>query len=176
MRLNRRRRALAERAAQTDAEIAAVEAIIEQLYGAADDDLAVLDHLLVAQREAKQTGERAAYRNALFAAAESPLRMVDTIQRLLDHVATHTPLSSRFTVSDMAAAATLAEGAARAALATAEVNLALLRDEAEVDRQRLSRLVSAAGARRQAIVALAQDIEHRARVRIQGDAFNTQEH
>lgn len=128
MRLNVKRRSNAAVRDQIEAAIDATEQSIEGFYTAADDDIAILADLLDAQRAQRAGGSSEEYLKALARAAESPIAMADKIVELLDTVASQIGISTRFTVSDLGAAAVLAEGACRAALLTAEVNIALLRD------------------------------------------------
>ncbi len=138
MRLNVKRRSNAENRDGIQAAIDTMESHIDAFYAAADDDIATLDELLVAQRAMRTGGSQDDYLAALRKAAESPLNMAEMIVNLLDAVTDQLPISTRFTVSDLGAAAVLADGAGRAALLTAEVNIALLReaDGADVDAAR----------------------------------------
>ena len=133
MRLNVKRRSNAGKRAEIQQAIGETEAAIDAFHAAADDDIAILGELLTAQRAARSGGSSDDYLAALTNAAESPLRMAERIAILLDTIATQLPISTRFTVSDLGAAAVLAEGACRAALLTAEVNIALLGDADGVD-------------------------------------------
>ena len=65
-------------------------------------------------------------------AAEEPIRLATEIALLLEIVRGDVSRASRFTVSDLGAAAALARGAAIASLLTARVNVALLREEADM--------------------------------------------
>ena len=132
-RLSARRRVNADAQATIVATLASIEALTEWFYGAADQDLIVLDELLAAQRALKQGGARADFTAALLRAARSPLELAERCAQLVAHVNSLTPSASRFTVSDLGAAAALAAGACRAALLTVDVNIALLRDERCVD-------------------------------------------
>jgi len=154
MRLNARRRTNASIRDQIEASIAATEAWIDAFHNAAQADITILNELLDAQREARDSGDRTRYLAALQHAAESPLEMAEMISELLGIVASQLPISTRFTVSDLGAAAALAEGACRAALLTAEVNIALLREANDADQE-----IAAALEQRRATVR-AQVIEH----------------
>jgi formiminotetrahydrofolate cyclodeaminase len=132
-RLSVRRRANVDAQAAIGATLASIEALTEWFYSAADQDLIVLDELLAAQRALKQGGARADFTAALLRAARSPLELAERCAQLVAHVNSLTPSASRFTVSDLGAAAALAAGACRAALLTVDVNIALLRDERGVD-------------------------------------------
>jgi formiminotetrahydrofolate cyclodeaminase len=126
MRLNVKRRSNADIRDQIQLAIVETESAIEAFHAAADEDIAILDELLVAHRAARSGQGQEGYLAALARAADSPLRMGEQIAALLDTIAGQVPISTRFTVSDLGAAAVLAEGACRAALLTAEVNIALL--------------------------------------------------
>ncbi len=128
-RLSHRRRSNAQRRDEISAAIDTTERLIDEFYAAADADIASLQDLLAAQRMAKQTGERAPYYAALERAARAPIHIAEMVGELLDVIVPHLPVASRFTISDLGAAATIAEGAARGALLTAEVNIALLSDD-----------------------------------------------
>ncbi len=133
MRLNVKRRSNIGSRDDIQQAIADTEAAIEAFHAAADDDIAILGELLNAQRAARSGGSSDDYLVALTSAAESPLRMAERIALLLDTIATQLPISTRFTVSDLGAAAVLAEGACRAALLTAEVNIAMLGEADGID-------------------------------------------
>lgn len=128
-RLSYRRKSNAERRDEIAATIAATERLIESFYAAADADIAALQDLLEAQRATKETGDRALYYATLERAALAPIHIAEQVGELLDLVVPHLPVATRFTISDLGAAATIAEGAARGALLTAEVNIALLGDD-----------------------------------------------
>lgn len=132
-RLSARRRANVAAADELASSIDAIEQLVERFYAAADHDLIVLDQLLAAQRALKGGAPRRDYIAALFDAARSPIELAEDGLRLLDEIERQLPYASRFTVSDLGAAAALVAGACAAALLTAEVNLALLRDEADAD-------------------------------------------
>lgn len=133
MRLNLKRRSNAGVRDAIQQSIADTETAIDAFYAAADDDIAILGELLVAHRAARSGGSQGDYLAALTDAAESPLRMGERIVLLLDTIASQLSISTRFTVSDLGAAAVLAEGACRAALLTAEVNIALLGEAEDAD-------------------------------------------
>ena len=95
------------------------------------DDIASLQKLLAAQRSAKATGDWTTYYSALERAALAPIHIAEQVGKLLSIITPHLPIATRFTVSDLGAAATIAEGAARGALLTAEVNIVLLAENPE---------------------------------------------
>jgi formiminotetrahydrofolate cyclodeaminase len=92
-------------------------------------------------------------------AARSPIAMAAVIDRLLQIVEGQLALASRFTVSDLGAAATLADGACRGALITAHVNLVLLREQDGVDLEVVEELTARARDLRQAVVERSGTIE-----------------
>lgn len=129
LRLSHRRKSNLPRREEIARAIAATEELIEELYAAADADIAALQLLLAAQRSAKSTGDRSDYIAALERAALAPITIAERVLDLLEIVVPHLPVATRFTISDLGAAATIAEGAARGALLTAEVNIALLAED-----------------------------------------------
>lgn len=133
MRLNLKRRSNAGIRDTIQRAVVETEAAIDAFHAAADEDIAILGVLLAAHRAARAGAGQDAYLAALTDAAESPLRMGERIATLLETIASQLSISTRFTVSDLGAAAVLAEGACRAALLTAEVNIALLGEADGVD-------------------------------------------
>lgn len=125
-RLSFRRKSNAGRRGEIGDAVAATEQLIEDFYRAADEDIASLQALLAAQRAVKDSEDRRPYYLALERAAEAPIVIAEHAVVLLDLVEPQLAVASRFTISDLGAAATIAEGAARAALLTAEVNIVLL--------------------------------------------------
>lgn len=140
MQLNARRKRNRDHAREIAGQIRIVESIRDQLYAAADHDLVILDALLHAQREMKQAGNRCEYQTALLSAARSPYQICELCLALLRIIETQLPIASRFTVSDLGAAAALLVGAIEGAILTTDVNVALLRDEPDVDHYQLGRL------------------------------------
>jgi formiminotetrahydrofolate cyclodeaminase len=159
MNLNVRRRSNAGRRDEILDAIAKAEAAIDAFHAAADLDIAILDELLIAHRAAKAGGDQAGYLAALTRAAESPLAMADGIAALLETIESQLSISTRFTVSDLGAAAALAEGACRAALLTAEVNIALLGEAEGADAEAVRRLEARRSAVRANVVQRAALIE-----------------
>lgn len=135
MRLNVKRKSNADQREQIQAAIDRTASMIDDFYAAADSDITTLDELLATQRAMRSGGPKSDYLAALTRAAESPLHMGELILGLLDAIEGQLAISTRFTISDLGAAAVLAEGAGRAALLTAEVNIALLgeADDANTD-------------------------------------------
>jgi formiminotetrahydrofolate cyclodeaminase len=140
MRLNLRRKANREVKANIERQISDVEILQQRLYAAADSDLDVLDDLLHAQRYMKETGDRQKYQTALLTAARSPYEICRHCFQLLEMIEAQLPLASRFTVSDLGAAAALAIGAIQGAILTTDVNVALLRDEEGIDVAEIDRI------------------------------------
>lgn len=172
MRLNVKRRSNAAVRDQIQRAIHQMEAATDAFYDAADDDIAILDELLVAHRAARAGGDQADYLSALRKAAESPLQMGEQIAMLLDTIAGQLPISTRFTVSDLGAAAVLAEGACRAALLTAEVNIALLKEADGADPDVAKALASRRAAIRNQVVERAETIERETRAMMLGMQAN----
>jgi methenyltetrahydrofolate cyclohydrolase len=168
MRLNARRKANADQRQRIDTAIALTEELVEACYRAADDDIRILSELLEAQRALKSSPDRDVYRSTLMRAAESPIAVADRIAAFLPIIQDQLDLSSRFTASDLGAAAVLAAGACRAALLTAEVNIVLLSEDPEADQQAVERIAHRCGELRQRAVSLADDIERQTRERIEG--------
>jgi glutamate formiminotransferase/formiminotetrahydrofolate cyclodeaminase len=168
MRLNLRRPVNRERAEGIKQSIAETEDAIAALYQAADDDIATLDRLLAAQRELRSGAGHEAYVAALTDAARSPIAMAAVIDRLLQIVEGQLALASRFTVSDLGAAATLADGACRGALITAHVNLVLLREQDGADHEVVDELSARGHELRQTVVTRAGVIERAVLERISG--------
>ncbi|MCO5175562.1 MAG: cyclodeaminase/cyclohydrolase family protein [Thermomicrobiales bacterium] len=166
-RLSYRRKSNADRRDEITAAIDALESLTERFYADADNDIASLQALLDAQRESRQTADRVPYFAALRRAALTPIAIAEGAIALIEHVIPHLPIATRFTISDLGAAATIAEGAARAALLTAEVNIELLRDDSDsvaVADELRARWDSA----RQRVSALVSDVERATREAVLG--------
>lgn len=142
MGLSAGRKANRKRKADIERQIGDVESLQQRLYAAADSDLDVLDELLRTQRHTKKTGDRSGYQAALFAAAQSPYRICQLCFELLEIIEAQLTSASRFTVSDLGAAAALAMGAIQGAILTTDVNVALLRDETNADADQIDILES----------------------------------
>lgn len=127
-RLSFRRKSNVARRDEIGIGIETIEQLIDDFYAAADADIAALQALLAAQRAARATGDNDQYIAALEHAAITPIRIAEQVGELLAVIVPHLPIASRFTISDLGAAATIAEGAARGALLTAEVNIGLLEE------------------------------------------------
>lgn len=164
--LNLRRKANRDRKDEMLGFISETEAIQFELYAFADRDIAVLDNLLRAQREMKENRDRAKYQAALIAAARTPYEICRRCARLLEIIQRQLEVASRFTVSDLGAAAALANGAIRGAILTTEVNLALLRDESDVNQLPIEQLSNDSNSLTQNAARLAQQIEDETRMAI----------
>lgn len=134
MRLNARRKSLKHLQSAIQDAVYEVERIVDTCQSAADEDINLLAELLDAHRHARKSGDQTGYVTALTAAAESPIRISAAVAELLAIIEAQIEISTRFTVSDLGAAATLAAGSCQAALLTAEVNIALLLEHPATDR------------------------------------------
>lgn len=133
LRLSSKRRANREFRESIENDLQRSHEIQDTLYQLADQDIEVLDALLIAQRAAKESEDRAGYVAALLGAANSPLAIGRECIALLEIIDAQLARATRFTVSDLGAAAALAQSAVQAVVFTAEVNLALLREERAED-------------------------------------------
>jgi len=115
--------------AELAADMARLARLKDQLLEASDADIAAFVNLMEAQRSARSSGERAAFRAALQVAAASPLELAGTTLAVLNVAVNRVHNAAPFAASDLVAAAALAGGAIDAALAMADVNLALMRSE-----------------------------------------------
>jgi formiminotetrahydrofolate cyclodeaminase len=163
MNLNVRRKSLAPRRPSIEQAIHDTELIVDACSAAADEDIRILAELLEAHRDARRSGDEGQYVTALTAAAESPLGMAETLTRLLDLIDGQIDISTRFTVSDLGAAAALAVGACQAALLTAEINIALLRENPAADASVVLALESRRARLRERASDSGKDIERRTR-------------
>lgn len=165
-----RRKSLAPRRAEVEAILGNIRDLLPQFLAAIDRDVAVLDALLDAQRtgRAARTSlelEQAlrAEREALLNAARTPLGLAGLALDLLRQVRAALPFATRFTVSDLGAAAELAQGAIESALLMSDVNLVLLGDEPAAVPIR-----SAVSRTRQDAPAIASEVLHLTRAMIAG--------
>jgi formiminotetrahydrofolate cyclodeaminase len=168
MRLNAKRRSNAAIRGEIEELIIRTDALIEKFYRAADADIQQLQVLLDAQRALKHGGDRDSYAHALVRAAESPIEVAELVQELLETIKTQLDISTRFTVSDLGAAAVLADGCCRAALLTAEVNIALLAETEGVDVDVPKAMAARSADLHEHVVALSLAIEQRTRDRLRG--------
>lgn len=168
MRLNAKRRRNAVHLEPIQAGIDRLTRLIDELLDAADDDIATLQRLLHAQRERKSSGDEHQYRAVLRDAAAGPIVIAELANQILDAIIPQLDITTRFTISDLGAAAVLAEGAARAALLTSEVNIALLRDLEAPPLDAIQELEQRSNTARRSAVELAERIERASREMIQG--------
>lgn len=131
--LSRRRKSLADRRDELDALLTSLQQLRQRFLDGADQDIAVLTTLLSAQsraRRAETETERARaeaeVHEALITATKTPIALSEAGIELLGILKEAVALATRFTVSDLGAAAALAQGAIEAILLMGEVNLALL--------------------------------------------------
>lgn len=116
-----------------EAAIAESVAIRDRLYQATNDDFEALSQLLEAQRAVRKSEDRTPYQKALLEAARIPLEVARDCVRLLEIMDSNLESSTRFTVPDLGAAAEFAAAGARSALLMCDVNVALLKDEHDMD-------------------------------------------
>lgn len=166
MQLNVRRKSLRDLQPEIERAIREVRRISEECAEAADEDIRILAELLDAHRTWRSTGNDEPYVLALRSAAESPLRITASIVHLLEIVETQLAISTRFTVSDLGAAAVLAGGAAKAALLTAEVNIALLGEHPGVLQEVVQELEQRRASLHEHAVATSDTLERRTRERL----------
>ena len=172
LRLNANRKRNAPHLNQIDDGIERLTALVDHLLKAADEDIATLQRLLEGQRISRATGEARQYADVLQEAAASPVAIAESIGDLLTVVVSQLQITTRFTVSDLGAAAVLAEGAARAALLTSEVNIALLRDLPEPPVEAIQALESRLRTARRVVIDLAERIERTSRGMIHQHALS----
>ena len=172
LRLNAKRKRNAPHMDGIDDGIDRLTGLVDHLLKAADEDIATLQRLLEAQRVSKGTGDLKQYADVLQQAAASPVAIAESIGDLLAVVVPQLEITTRFTVSDLGAAAVLAEGAARAALLTSEVNIALLRDLPEPPVEAIQTLELRLRTIRHAVIDLAERIERTSRGMIHQHALS----
>lgn len=173
-RLATRRKSLADRREFLVTQLDELTDLRQRFLDSPDRDLTALAELLDAQREARAAShlskEAAEQAGALVAAklqvaAETPLALIDDGLSLLALIEAVLPLATRFTVSDLGAAAAMAAGAIEAAGLMSEVNLSLMTANEDTDRlrRRLDAVLAEAKQRADTIV-------EQTRVRIAGRA------
>ncbi len=134
LRLAARRKTLAPRREEIEGLLGAVVAHRVSFERAPDRDIAAFTQLVETQRLAKQVREHdpaAADRSlqtAYVQAAQVPLDLSSEALDFLRIVERALEVASRFTISDLGAAAALARGAIDAALLTVDANLAYVDD------------------------------------------------
>lgn len=144
-----------------------VNGLIAKLQASADSDSEVLVELMTAYRQ-RSTNE-ARYIEMLHRAAQSTLALGDDIHQLLLLIEQLLPFATRFTVSDLGAAATISQGALTAAMLTADVNVRLIRD-ATGESDEVANLGRRVDELQSSGRTLAQQIEARTRKALAGDA------
>lgn len=148
LRLAMRRKANAGRLPVLQADTARLAQLRDDFMAGADHDLATFEQVFRAQR-ARKDGEPGAaerLRQALLTAAGSPLALAEQGLELIQIVARQLPVGTRFTISDLGAAAALARGAIDASYLTVLANLATT-GEAGAEQRRRAEWASAEAAR-----------------------------
>ena len=125
-----------------EASIARTRVLQEVLLHDADADMQALQELLESQKQLKAGEDRATYCQALFTAAAAPLSIARHSLELLEITDEMLGTASRFTVSDLGAAAGLTIGSIRAATMMCEINLALLKNERNAEPRQYSEMLS----------------------------------
>lgn len=128
-----RRKANAAHRAEIEEILGGIQALRPRFLSGADEDLDALAWLLATQRAVKQAEspserEQAKERihQATVHAAAIPIELASSALMLLRLIERALPFATRFTISDLGVAATLANGAISAALLTSDINIALL--------------------------------------------------
>lgn len=135
LQLAAKRKSLASRRAEIVEILESVAAARRSFESAPDRDIAAFEHLVQTQREIKRlpAGEQEAARerlnSAYLQAAGVPLGLAREALELMRLAERGLPFASRFTASDIGAAAALARGALEAALLTVDANLSYLEDD-----------------------------------------------
>jgi len=135
LRLAVKRKSLADRRDEIAQLLENVASARRTFEGSADEDKAAFEELVAVQRSVKQLPEAEAtdaeqlLNSAYVRAASVPLSLARAALELMRNAEAGLEFASRFTVSDIGAAAALAHGALEAALLTVSANLAYV-DEA----------------------------------------------
>ncbi|MGA7669999.1 MAG: cyclodeaminase/cyclohydrolase family protein [Nitrolancea sp.] len=130
-----RRKSLASSRPQIQSLLDSIHAHRVSFEEAADRDVAAFTQLVETQRSArdlKETNPKAAHmvlQAAYVQAAQAPLDVSRDALAFMHDVEQGLEFASRFTISDLGAAAALARGAIDAALLTVDANLAYVDDE-----------------------------------------------
>jgi formiminotetrahydrofolate cyclodeaminase len=164
--LSVRKRSNAPIREQIEASIARSQAVHENLLLEADTDMQALQQLMEVHKQLKPGNSRSTYNQALFSAASVPLSIARHSLELLEITQKMLGASSRFTVSDLGAAAGLAIGALRAATLMCEVNLALLKDDDNADPVQYSEMLAESAQLLQGGEAIASSIDATVRATI----------
>ncbi|HET7035337.1 MAG TPA: cyclodeaminase/cyclohydrolase family protein [Thermomicrobiaceae bacterium] len=135
------RKANIDRREALEADIRHLRQLRDECLAAADHDLAAFEQVLLAQqaRKAGEPGAGERLQQALLTAAASPLTMAERGLDLIQIVARQLPVGTRFTISDLGAAAALARGAIDAAYLTVLANLATTGEPGAEQRRRAER-------------------------------------
>ena len=159
-----RRKANAARRDEIEQTIAGVRELRGRFLDAADRDIEAFQRLMDLQRQQKESGQRDQERlnQAYLDAAASPLDLAEDGLELMRIARRYLELGTRFTVSDMGAAAALAHGAIDASLMTSETNLALAGESGAPGRERAERI-------RQEARPLDDEIQRAVQGRIRGE-------
>lgn len=140
------------------------QGLVDHCLTLADADAAAFGAVAEAYKLPRDTAEAKARRQkaiqaALYAAAEVPLDLADTVGRVLRLAAPLAKGGNRNVLSDVLVSAQLAEAALQAAETNVRVNLALIKDDAfkaQAERRLKAALESARGLRQQAMEAAAE--------------------
>lgn len=165
LRLAARRKSLASRRDEVETLLDAVESHRASFEGAAERDIAAFTRLVDTQREAKRKREqhpeaaKMELQRAYVHAAQAPLSLAREALDFIKEVEQAVELASRFTISDLGAAAALARGAIDAAVLTIDANLAYV-DDAQADplRHEAAMIRANAGKIADRVVELATDV------------------
>ncbi len=135
LRLAVRRKSLADHRQEIATLLDNVERHRHSFEGAADRDVAAFSELVATQREAKAVKPndpeqaQSMLQRSYVRAAEAPLELSREALTFMQCIESGLEFASRFTISDLGAAAALARGAIEAALLTVDANLAYVEDE-----------------------------------------------
>jgi methenyltetrahydrofolate cyclohydrolase len=166
-RLSANRRSNRASREEIDGVINGITGLITRLQESADADSEVLVELMTAYRE--RSSNESKYIETLHRAAQSTLQLGDEIHQLLLLIERLLPFATRFTVSDLGAAATISRGALTAALLTADVNVRLIQDSA-VETEEVVNMARRVEELQSSGRMLAERIEARTRAALAGDS------
>lgn len=128
--LTARRTSAAELGSTVHSDLDRLRSLRTELMAAGDQDEAALDRLMDSYK--KKRGTRS---ELLVAAARTTLAIARMSAEVIQIAARQVPLASRFTASDLGAAAAIARGSATAGLLTARINIQLLEKDSGADHQ-----------------------------------------
>ena len=164
LKLASRKKSLAADRPRIESLLNAIASHRSSFEDAADRDVAAFSQLVDAQRSAKELREtqpeaaHVALQHAYVHAANVPLEFAEEGLAFMHEVEAGLEFASRFTISDLGAAAALARGAIDAALLTVDANLSYVDgDDADQMKSRLSGIQSDAAETSERIVARARD-------------------